>query len=78
MRPLRQTKPRDSYIYIGCTEKFHHVGQTDDSFQLPDYGKTYYIFHQREYPREQKPKEGPRETAGNRQGRLTPDRDRLR
>jgi len=56
MKPLRPTNPRDSYIYIGCTEKFDHVGQTDDSFQLPDDGKTYYIFHQREYPREQKPK----------------------
>jgi hypothetical protein len=28
--------------------------------------------------RERAPEEGPRETAGNRQGRLTPDRDRLR
>lgn len=56
MKPLRPTKPRDSYIYIGCTEKFDHVGQTDDSFQLPDDGKTYYIFHRREHPREQKPK----------------------
>lgn len=56
MKPLRPTKPRDSYIYIGCTEKFDHVGQTDDSFQLPDDGKTYYLFHQREYPRDQKPK----------------------
>jgi len=56
MKPLRPTNPRDSYIYIGCTEKFDHVGQTDDSFQLPDDGKTCYIFHQREYPREQKSK----------------------
>lgn len=56
MKPLSPTKPRDSYIYIGCMEKFDRVGDADDSFQLPDDGKTYYIFHQREYPREQKPK----------------------
>lgn len=56
MKPLRPTKPRDTYIYIGCTEKFDRVNQTVDSFQLPDDGKTYYIFHQREYPRQQKPK----------------------
>lgn len=56
MKSFRPTKPRESYVYIGCTEKFDRVNVTDDSFQLPDDGKTYYIFHQREYPREQKPK----------------------
>jgi hypothetical protein len=56
MKPFRPTKRRGSYVYIGCTEKFDRVDVTDDSFLLPDDGKTYYIFHQREYPREQKPK----------------------
>lgn len=56
MKPLRPTKPRDTYIYIGCTEKFDRVNETVDSFLLPDDGKTYYIFHQREYPREHNPK----------------------
>lgn len=56
MKPLRRAKLRDSYIYIGCAKQFWRIDETIDSFLLPDDGKTYYIFHQREYPRERKPK----------------------
>lgn len=52
MKPLRP--PRDTDIYIGCAEKFGRIPETVDSFLLPDDGKTCYIFHQREYPRERK------------------------
>jgi hypothetical protein len=49
-------KPRDQFIYIGCDKPFDRVGYSADSFILPDDGNTYYIFHQREYQREKKPK----------------------
>ncbi len=58
MEPLNPTKPRESYIYIGSSEPFtqFHYDQNEDSVSLPNDGRTYYLFHQREYPREKKPK----------------------
>lgn len=56
MKPLRPRKPRDTHIYIGCAEKFERIHATADSFLLPEDGRIYHIFQQREYPREQKPK----------------------
>lgn len=47
-------KPREQFIYIGCEEPFDSVGESADSFIMPDDGRTYWIFHQREYPREKK------------------------
>ena len=53
---MTRPKLRHQYIYIGSEEKFDKIGQSGDSFILPNDGKTYYIFHQREYARVKKPK----------------------
>jgi hypothetical protein len=53
---MSRKKPRHQYIYIGCEEKFDTIGESHGSFVLPNDGKTYYIFHQREYSRSRKPK----------------------
>lgn len=47
-------KPREQYVYIGCEEKFDRILTNEHSFLLPDDGKSYWIFHQREYERESK------------------------
>jgi hypothetical protein len=49
-------KQRNQYVYIGCEEKFERVFDSEDSIRLPDDGRTYYIFHRREYDRARKPK----------------------
>lgn len=52
----KPSKPREQYVYIGCDQKFNRVGFSADSFILPNDGKTYWVFHQRQYPRGEKPK----------------------
>ena len=58
MKTLGPTKRRDTHVYFGCAEKFDRFdyNQSDQSFVVPDDGKLYFIFHQREYSRERKPK----------------------
>ena len=53
---MKHQKQREHFIYIGCSEPFEKIYQTQDSFILPDDGRTYWIFHRLEYPRERKPK----------------------
>lgn len=50
-------KPREQYIYIGCEEEkfdINSIRETETSFLVPDDGRTYFLFHQREHAREQK------------------------
>lgn len=49
-------KPREQYIYIGCEDgPFDGVQETATSFVVPDDGRTFFLFHQREKAREKKP-----------------------
>lgn len=49
-------KPREQFIYIGCSEQFNHVEQDATSYLVPDDGREWWIFHRREYERLKKPK----------------------
>lgn len=44
-------KPRQRYIYLGCTQPFGHFRQTGDSFVMPDDGKPYFLAYHSEYER---------------------------
>jgi len=53
---MMRSKPREQFVYIGCNQKFDRIGYSADSFVFPGDNKVYYIFHQRQYPRDKKPK----------------------
>ena len=57
-RRTQTRKPRQQYVYVGSPEKFdpREITVTNSSFILPDDGRAYYVFHQREYRRPRKPK----------------------